>query len=192
MRLLLVVSLLCMVLPANAAAGIPCEIINTWLEGDTPVVLVTPAGTAPSLAEQGVVIHVEVMDCTPAPIADFPFQDIWVDADAELNLCPGGSVADANTDENGRTTISGTIFAGDHSEHGVTVYVNGIPSDTGPLDLNFVSPDLNGDRFVNLNDFSIFGQDYDTSAMRSDLVPDGIVNLADFSRFGQHYFEQCP
>lgn len=134
------------------------------------------------------------MDCTPSrtPIPNFPFQDIWVSGDGELNICRDGSFADANTDENGRTTISGSIFGGDHSENGVMVWVSGLPSISGPLDLNFVSPDINGDLVVNLNDFSLFGQDYNSSARRSDVVPSGLVDLADFARFGQHYNESCP
>ena len=193
--LALLLLLLSLTIAESAAAdttGIPCTIINTWLEGDTPVARISPAGTAPSLADQGVIIHVEMMDCTPTPIPNFPFQDIWVSAQGELNICRDGSVADANTDEDGRTTISGAIFGGNQSQGGVTVWVSGIPSDTGPLALDFVSPDINGDLFVNLNDFSLFGADYNSTAFRSDLNDDGAVNLKDFSLFGQHYNEVCP
>ena len=190
MRFVLTIILLCAALPAFA--GIPCEMITTWLEGETAVALITPAGTVASLAEQGAVIHVELMDCTPAPIANFPLQDIWVSGVGDVNICPGGSVADANTDEFGRTTISGPIFGGNHSESGVMVWVSGIPSDTGPLTLDFVSPDLNGDLVVNLNDFSAFGVDFGSAAFRSDFNHDGTVNLNDFSTFGQHFGDTCP
>ena len=43
------------------------------------------------------------------------------------------------------------------------------------------SPDLNGDKKVNLVDFSIFLLSWNTHDVRSDFNQDGIVNLADFS-----------
>lgn len=192
MRFVLILALLCIAAPAPA--GIPCEILTAWVEGEPQFAVISPGGGAPSLTEQGIVIHVEIMDCTYTPIANFPFQDIWVSdiGNGELNICQGGSVADANTGEDGQTTISGHIFGGDHTENGTMVYVNGLQVENGPLPLDFVSPDINGDLIVNLNDFSLFGMDYSTTAPRSDLVHNGLVDLADFARFGQHYGEQCP
>jgi len=191
MRFVLLIALLSIAAPTFA--GIPCVHLNSWTEGDTPVATISPAGTAPSLADQGVVIHVEILDCSPAPVPHFPFQDIWVAGQTgEISICQGGSSADANTDEDGRTTISGRIFGGDHCENGVIVWVNGEAAHTGPLPLDFVSPDINGDLVVNLNDFALFGQDYNTTARRSDIVFNGTVDLADFARFGQHYNEHCP
>lgn len=194
MRFVLLLSLLC--ISAPAIAGIPCEELRGYTEGGYRVALISPAGIAPSLAEQGIVIHVEIMDCTPAPIVNFPAQDIWVDdmGTGEISLCPGGSIADANTDEYGHTTISGPIYGGGHSEGGTLVWVNGLPADgAGPMPLNFVSPDIDGDLDVDLYDFTIFGMDYGKSGVaRSDLVPDGIISLYDFSAFGQYYGESCP
>ena len=176
--------------------GIPCEYFSCWTEGTPTVVLASPAGSAPTVAEQGLVIHVEVLDCTLTPIANFPFQNIWLGdtGTGELAYCPDGTIADANTDSEGRTTITGPLSAGGHTETGTCVWVAGILAlDQGPLALNVVSPDLDGDLDVDIADFSRFGLDFGSgSAPRSDLVPDGIVNLADFAAFGRHFGESCP
>jgi hypothetical protein len=191
----IVLSLLFLCIAAPAWAGIPCELLSAYTDGIYRVAVVSPAGTAPSLADQGTVIHVEVFDCTPAPVENFPYQDIWISdpGTGELWLCQGGSVADANTDANGHTTISGVVYSGGHTETGTLVFVAGIPVDVaGPLPLDFVSPDIDGDGDVDIQDFSRFGQDFGTSALQSDLVSDGLVDLADFGAFGRHFGEACP
>jgi hypothetical protein len=181
---------------AADTTGIPCEYFSCWTEGTPTVVLASPAGSAPTVAEQGLVIHLEILDCTLTPIANFPFQDIWLGdtGTGELSYCPGGTIADANTDAEGRTTITGHLSAGGHTETGTCVWVAGILAlEMGPLALDVVSPDLDGDLDVDIVDFSLFGQDFGGgSAPRSDLVPDGILNLADFAAFGRHFGEHCP
>ena len=193
MRFVLSVLILCISTPAFA--GIPCIILRGYTDGGPTTALISPAGLAPSLADQGIIIEVEILDCGEIPIVNFPFQDIWVSdpGTGELALCQGGSMADANTDANGYTTISGVVFGGGYTEGGTLVYVNGEPAlDAGPMPLNFVSPDLDGDRIVDITDFSIFGLDFGSTAMRSDFVPDGIVDLADFSTFGVNFHSNCP
>jgi ABC-type Fe3+-hydroxamate transport system substrate-binding protein len=178
-----------------ASAGIPDETVSTASSAGG-VVLITPEGTGGSIADAGATITVTVLDAGGLPVPNFPFQDIWLShpGDNSIALCQGGSTADFNTNALGVTTISGVISGGGWSTT-TQVYINGTPlsgPNNPPLTVGLNSPDINGDLIVNLNDFSAFGNDYDTNAFRSDLVFNGLVNLADFSRFGQTYFEQCP
>jgi hypothetical protein len=166
-----------------------------FASADPGAAYIAPGGTAPSLGEQGVVVHVTIYDAPVggSPVAVFPFQDMWLSdpGDGSIALCPGGSVADLNTNGDGQTTISGVISGGGQAANGTMLWVNGEPhGELLPVLLN--SPDINGDLVVNVNDFSAFGADYYTSAFRSDFNHDGTVGLGDFAIFGQHYGEACP
>ena len=188
-RILLVAAMLGICsLPAAACIEPHVQIMAT-----PGAAVVSPAGTTPSLAEQGIVVGVMIQDCTLAPAANFPAQDVFLAsvALAPAVNCRGGSVADRDTDEMGYTTISGVIAGGGWTEEGLRLHVSGIACGQ-PLPIRLNSPDINGDLVVDLGDFSIFGQDYDTGAFRSDFNHDGIVGLHDFSVFGQHYDERCP
>jgi hypothetical protein len=175
-----------------AAAGIPDEAQSTASSAGG-VVLITPAGTGGSIADEGATITVTLLDQGGLPVPNFPFQDIYLGhpGDNSIVLCQGGSTADLNTNASGVTTISGVISGGGFSTT-TQVYVNGTPLTQAPLAVGLNSPDINGDLGVTLNDFSAFGVDFGGSAFRSDYVFDGVVNLADFSSFGQRFGETCP
>jgi len=175
-----------------ASAGIPDEVQSSAVSAGG-VTMITPAGTGGTLGAAGATITVTVLDAGGLPVPNFPFQDVYLGhpGDNSIKLCQGGSTADANTNAAGVTTISGVISGGGYSTT-TQVYINGTPLAQAPLAVGLNSPDINGDRIVNLTDFSIFGTDYNTTQFRSDIVYNGVVNLADFSRFGQTYFEQCP
>jgi hypothetical protein len=175
-----------------ASAGIPDEVQSSAVSAGG-VVLITPAGTGGTLAAAGATITVTVLDAGGLPVANFPFQDIYLGhpGDNSIKLCQGGSTASANTNAAGVTTIAGVISGGGYSTT-TQVYINGTPLAQAPLAVGLNSPDITGDLQVTLPDFSAFGTDYNTNAFRSDLVYDGVVSLPDFSRFGQTYFESCP
>ena len=179
-----------------ALAGIPCIIIDVDTAGTPAVALITPSGTGASLADQGITISVQIMDCALVPVPNYPRQDVWVWGwnDDQVWMCPGGSVADRDTDADGRTTISGAIAGGGTTTDGTVIYVSGYPmtSPTTALPLDFVSPDLDGDLDVDIADFALFGQDFGSTAMRSDLDPNGVVDIGDFSIFGRHFGTNCP
>lgn len=158
------------------------------------VALISPAGSAPSLAAQGLAIEIGVYDCEWNPIAGYPADDIWVDdpGDGSIALCRAGSVADAATGADGLTGIGGTISGGGFTTAGTQIYVSGIPVDAPPLPLQFRSADLDGDLAVDLTDLGEFGFDFGSTAARSDLHPDGTVNLLDFAVFGSQFGETCP
>lgn len=166
------------------------------------VVTITPGGNGQSLLSRGAGIDVTVRDANGLPIPAYPLQDIWVD-DAntgDINLCQGGSTADADTDDNGFTTITGIISGGGNTQAGMSVYVSGVALtltvdgvDT-VIDLDVNSPDINGDRVVDLSDISIFSGDLapPANAFRSDFNHSGNVDLSDISLFSGWIGESCP
>lgn len=175
-----------------ASAGIPDETQSTATSAGG-VVLITPASTGGAIADAGATITVTVLDAGGFPVANYPFQDIYVDdpGNGSIVLCQGGSVADADTDNNGVTTISGIIGGGGQNQT-TQVYINGTPLAGTPLAVGFNSPDIVADLSVDISDFSSFGLDFGTTAFQSDLVYDNSVDIADFSVFGLSFGQTCP
>lgn len=182
-----------------AMAGIPDE-NNSSATSNSGTMMNTPGGNGSTFAGQNCVITVTVMDgATPAaPIAGYPFQDIWVDdaGDGSISLCQGGSAADANTDGLGVTTISGLMNAGGYTQAGVRVYLAGVAIiGTPALLINMNSPDNNADLIVNIADIGNFSIDLASvpaTSWRSDLVPDGTINIADIGEFSFWINDECP
>ncbi|MBE0564321.1 MAG: hypothetical protein IH621_00020 [Krumholzibacteria bacterium] len=133
------------------------------------------------------------------PIAHFPAQDIWLEAsDGTLVACHEGTVADANTDTDGRTGWALPLRVGGALDRGtgarLLVVVNG---DSGwgqdELLLGVNSADLDGDGQVNLTDAGLFSQDlFGAYAYRSDFVWDGVINISDAGRMSQALGQRCP
>jgi hypothetical protein len=104
----------------------------------------------------------------------------------------------------GRTTFANNrISGGGCALNGIYMTVQGQtilgPSCMYPLclDIELVSPDINGDLTVDLADLSFFGESYNTNEGDSqfntccDYNDDGKCDLSDFAFFGQHYTHQC-
>ncbi len=187
-------------LASFAMAGVPDA---GWSEVSSAggVVTITPAGNGQSLLSRGAGIDLTVRDANGLAIAGYPFQDMWLDDNGsnDINLCQGGSTADADTDANGFTTITGIIRGGGWTQAGMSVYVSGIAitlnnDGTGGTTLNIDvnSPDIQGDRVVDLSDISLFTGDLVTFHFRSDYNHDGIVDLSDISLFSSWIDEVCP
>jgi len=109
------------------------------------------------------------------------------------------SAADHDTDADGWTEFTLAPRAGGWSQELLEIYVVDDPagamgSDIPALPIYFNSPDINGDRQVNLSDVVLFAQDFgDPSApIRSDLLWDGIINLSDLVVLSQHLGVECP
>lgn len=163
---------------------------------DSGSIWITPAGSGPTLASRGLVVSVLVVDGEGFRIAGYPFQDIALhDAgDNQLNICPGGSTADTNTDAFGEAEISHALAGGGSTVNGVQVYLGGAPVPTPPLAIRVNSPDLNGDRTVNVSDVGLFAGDFGSGVyrFRSDLVNDGTLNISDVGLFAAAVQETCP
>lgn len=187
--------------------GIPDlgQSVVTWPlgAGESAVLLVLPDGTgAPFTAARrpngqpvDATILLTIIDGCGDPVAYFPREDIWLEsADHGLALCPGGTIADRNTDQNGQTDWTLPLRAGGHSQADCRVLINGVPVSGGmPLPLRFNSPDLNGDRVVTLTDVALFaGAYYAAYDFAADLQADGLNNLADIAVMARGLGADCP
>ncbi len=144
-------------------------------------------------AKTDATVTVTLIDQAMTPVFNYPFEDIWIDADTgNFTFCPGGTVADASTDQNGQTTFSGSMFAGGCGS-GLVVVINGDSLNQAPLNFMFNSPDMNADLIVNLTDVVLFSQvfygPYDYCA---DFFWDGVINLSDIVLLAQGMGTACP
>jgi hypothetical protein len=190
--------------PAIAVTGIP-DLGNSYATcaaGSTLVsVVVCPDGDGDRLDEAqagggsliDATITLTLLDGSMDPIYLFPFEDLWLDANG-LELCAGGSVADASTDINGQTTWTRPLHAGGCSGDSSTrVYINGSALIQPPFAILFNSPDLTGDLLVNLSDVAAFVERYFGAYDHcADLYWDGTLNLSDIAAFAEHWGHACP
>ena len=192
--------------PVWAQSGIPdlsnCE---AWLAYEGPEVItlmVRPDGQGSAFTEAQLpdgtqvdgTLFVKVIDWGEDPVVNFPAEDLWIESeDGGLVACLGGTIADVNTDETGLSYWIEPLQAGGSSLATSAVMIAGDSWGTGDLPLNFNSPDLNGDRVVNLIDLSIFSaiyyEEYDFGA---DLYRDGVINLSDVALLAQSWGVACP
>lgn len=178
---------------------------DAWIDAPSAHVLVCPQGDGQSLAEAGATIHVLVINDQGDPTPSMPPGDIWVLGcdEAWTTLCTpliSAIDADAPTDANGLTTVSGAIRAGG-SGTGLWVVVGGsIATGEWPacadficLPITVVSPDMNGDLTVDLTDVSLFASAWPPQpySAASDMNGDGTINLVDVSLFARHLYHGC-
>lgn len=143
-------------------------------------------------------ILVQIVSCEPLDPRVPGAGDIALRApDTGVIFCtsPTNSVP---VDADGWTSFSGAIAGGGHLDS------DGDPSNTSGItvfgqfaavygEIDYVSPDINGDLRVNLSDVAIFGQDLvGPYHMRSDLQFDQQINLADIAVLAVHLGESCP
>lgn len=169
-----------------------------------PTLMVVPNGSGSPFTEahdeQGNVVNATITlylrDSQGIPFVYFPWEDMWLEsADGGVVPCLWwGMTADQDTDVNGVTMWVNPPVAGGFSQGPVIVYVNGSPllSNSG-LPLEFTSPDINGNGYVNLQDLAILALDfYSGYNFQSDLNGDGSINLSDIAIFAQHLGAHCP
>lgn len=130
------------------------------------------------------------------------------DPNEELAICyffiTADSATSALTDFRGRTTFSNSRIAGGGCAlNGIGMTIQGMTVVDELclypvcLDIEIVSPDINGDLDVDLSDLSYFGECYNSREGEPnfseccDYNDDGKCDLSDFAYFGQHYTHPC-
>ena len=130
-------------------------------------------------------ITLQLLDLSGDPVAGYPASEMWLESTSgAMVLCPGGSIADHDTDQNGETTFSGPIQGGGSfdPDNGDRMQVVGVWNCIYPLELEVYSnsPDMNGDLVVDLSDVVIFAEYfYGTYDYAADFHWDGLINLSD-------------
>ena len=139
-------------------------------------------------------VTLTVIDGLMNPVANFPFEDLWLESqDGGMAFCPGGTVADQDTDAQGRTYFRSPLFAGGSSTTVIGVRVNGDWLGGRELPLWVNSPDLNGDLRVDLLDIGAFATGFFGSYVyRIDFNFDGVINLGDVRYLALGIGAQCP
>ncbi len=201
------VALVCLVLPASAGAGwgVDPELSTASIATPGHLVLpVRPDGSGGPFTDAylaggstaDATVTARLMDSSASPIADYPREDVWLEAMNEgLVACGGapGILADGNSDADGTVRWTQPPRAGGFADGGVLVYANGMPLMMATLDLTFVSPDFDGDGQVNLTDGGMFtGYIYGSYSPRGDFNNDGTINLMDAAQVAAGLGTGCP
>lgn len=179
-----------LVLVAASSALAQPDLALSSATSPTDCLYICPAGDGQSLAG----ITVTLLDANGDPVAGYPADQIWADASipGDLTYCTTAFLADAPTDANGQTTITGTAAGGGYTQE-MQVYVNGQPLIGAPLDITVVSPDINGDGAADICDLDLLAIDVAGAYQyRSDFNCDLTINLTDIAIFATHYCHTCP
>ncbi len=176
------------VLGAAAAVAQP-DLSQSTATSQTQCIFICPEGDGQGLATILVTLH----DSIGNPVVGYPAAQIWADAavPGDLTYCETPFLADGPTDNLGQTTISGTV-AGSGYTNQMFVYVGNSPLVTSPLDITVTSPDINGDKVIDLCDGNLLGIDFlGGYNYRSDFACDGVLNLSDILVFTNHFCHAC-
>jgi hypothetical protein len=149
---------------------------------------------APGGVETDGTIELTLRDGFSVPIANFPFEDMWIaSADGGLLACGGTATADFNTNAAGETSWGAALFAGGNSQALCIVYINGDNlTSNGGLALSFNSADINGDGAVNLTDAGFFTGYLGGTNYAGDFNNDGTVNVSDAGFMATSLGASCP
>jgi hypothetical protein len=134
------------------------------------------------------------------PLVGYPGEDMWLQSSlGGLVTCPGGCSADHATDAEGRTTFSGALRGGGHTDPSagetLQAVVNGEVCASGEgADVQVNSPDLSGNLVVDLSDVVLWvaiyqGGGYDYAG---DFYYDGVLDLSDVVMMSQGLGAACP
>ncbi len=190
-----------------ATAGVPDLDLSTatraYLGPETAVLFNIPNGGGSAFTSAAILggsvdatITLTLVDGTGTAIANFPFEDAWLEsADGGMAACVGGATADANTNAGGVTNWVTPLQAGGSSQALTVVMISGAALTSGAgVALSHNSADINGDGNVNLTDVPLFAGDFygGVYAFRSDFSYDGSVNLSDVVRLAQALGASCP
>lgn len=196
---LVAILLLCGGLPAHA--GWP-DYSPSYVTEVSGGIYLTPAGTGPSLEEEGLSLELLVEDFNYGILPDFPREDLWIECAqaGDIAFCAGGNIADHDTDSEGRTSFTLAPRGGGHSQMGLTVFIAGNPVGVGEphssqfvLSISINSPDINGDLVVDLSDIALFSEDLELgNEFRSDFNHDRVVNLSDIAILARALGDECP
>jgi hypothetical protein len=188
---------------STTSSGIPdpCSLLISFVEPGSRCWFICPQGDGQTLASGNNRIRIIAKDVIGQPIPGILASDFWlVGCEEQLCLCGGAGAIDADsaTNDQGITTISGTMASGGCDLIGVFVVVQGIIAGCPPcLSMTVVSPDLDCDEDVDLVDFALFAPTFNSTSPGPPYDPccdfdcDGDVDLVDFSQFAQHWQHTC-
>ena len=187
--------------------GLPITGVATTPDQEPISLFCTPDGTGRPFDEASTfwggpgdaTITLQLQDRHDAgPLVMYPAEDMWlIGTVGSLVACSGGTIADHDTDLEGRTVWALPLRAGGHidPDEGEFLMIEigqyaVLVSSLEHLRIN--SADIDGDGRVNLTDVGIFNSDLGGSAYRSDFHWDGVVNLSDAGMMAAALGAACP
>lgn len=136
-------------------------------------------------------ITAQLKDGNGVPIADFPFQDMWLEFEGFCDCSSNGDavLADFNTDANGFTTFTAPLSAGSCSTiPEIRLIISGTECATSLYDLGvkFNSVDFDCSGVVDGNDRNELSKAYYKKEYCADLDNDGEWTVDDVIVFAAH------
>ena len=152
------------------------------------VFMICPLGDTPTLAEEGITIQLPF----GAPVPEGSIHARTQCGSLVFCVMP---VVDGPPDPDGTATFTGGVIGGGFAEPWVwgSGWIPEPPCLEIAVPIRLVSPDMNADLLVNIQDVALFAMawpplPYDVHA---DLNGDSIVGLQDFARLAQHFGHHC-
>jgi hypothetical protein len=157
-------------------------------------VTIAPDGGGETFASAGITITVTLRNSQGQPEIGEPAQSVVLYNPA-LCLCPGGNIADAPTDAQGQTTITGTVGGGGCASF-LRVFAQGVPIGL-PLAIGINSTDtrLASPCFVDAGDLADLATKVGVPSsytICSDFNEDGVIDAGDIAYFAAHLGAACP
>ncbi len=157
------------------------------------VVTIDPSG-GETFAAAGIGIQVYLKNCNGAPLAGVPAQEIVL-FNSFLCMCPGGNIADAPTDLNGRTQFTGALRAGGCA-NGLSVLAEGVlianlPIRTNGCDTFPANCDVDSEefgRFAHKFPSQVGQPNY---SICSDYTKDGYIDSSDLALLASRLGGMC-
>lgn len=154
---------------------------------------ISPGAHGETLASIGITITVTLKNALGQPQIGEPAEAVVLYNPA-LCLCPGGNIADAPTDRDGQTMITGTVRGGGCASF-LRVFAAGVP--IGPVlaiginstDIGQVSP-----CFVDAGDLADLTTRLGVPSnytICSDFNEDGVIDAGDIAYFAAHLGAAC-
>lgn len=202
--------LLSLVFVSPAVAGLPCpdssyvtvSFSRTYTGDYNPgqpydYVTIAPDGSGETFAATGITIRVYARFSEPcgSPTPGIPRQEIVL-FNPNLCLCPGGNIADHDTDANGCTEFTGTLAGGGCADN-LTVYIDGVAIGTVPVKINSTDALPATPCHTDASDVSALGAHFrkrvgeDGYSICFDYNEDGGINAGDLSFFAAKLGSDC-
>jgi len=151
------------------------------------VVTISPDGSGETFASLGITIGVRLRDCNGVPLVGIPAQEIVL-FNSAMCICPGGNIADAPTDLEGRTTFSGSLAASG-CVNSIAVFADGVFVATLPIKFNSADALPASPCAVDASDFSALASKIGSEvgeapySICQDFNEDGYIDASDVSYF---------
>jgi len=182
--------------PSTATATFSHTFSGIYRPGEPyDVVTILPDGSGETFASVGITIEVYLRNCAGAPLAGVPAQEVVL-YNSNLCICPGGNIADAATDAQGRTTFSGSLQAGGCANN-ISVFADGIGIATLPIKFNSADAVPASPCAVDAGDLSAIAAKLGSEVGEApysiclDLNEDGYIDASDISSVASALGNRC-